>query len=63
MESGFYSSHHQSCHNQLIHPKINLKVFYLSPYEREMWNYQRANVDLIQQAIEEFPYAKNLLET
>ena len=63
MESGFYSSHHQNCHHQLTYAKINLKVFYLSPYEREIWNYQRAKVDLIQRAIQELPYAKNLLKS
>ena len=48
MESGAYSSLHQSCHHQIIHAKINLKICYPSPYEREIWHYQRANVDLIQ---------------
>ena len=59
MESGVHSSLHQNCHNQLIYAKINLKVFYLSPYEREIWHYQRTNVDLIQQAIEQFSCEKS----
>ena len=48
MESGVHSSLHQYCCNQLIYAKINLKVFYPPPYEREMWHYQHANVYLIQ---------------
>ena len=54
MESGVHSSLHQNCHNQLIYAKNNLKVFYPPPYEREIWHYQPVNVDLIQQAIEQF---------
>ena len=54
MKSGVHSSLHQSCHHQLIYAKVNLKVFYQPAYEREISHYQRANVDLIQQAIEQF---------
>ena len=50
MESGVHFSLHQTCHHQLIYGKINLKIFYPLPYEREIWYYQRANVDLIQLA-------------
>ena len=52
IESGVHSSLHQNCNHQIIYAKINLKVFYPSPYKREIWHYQRANVDQIQQAIE-----------
>ena len=52
MESGFHSSLHQNCHHQIIYAKIKFKVFYPPPYEREIWHYQRANVDQIQRAIE-----------
>ena len=55
IESGVHSSLHQNCNHQIIYAKINLKVFYPSPYKREIWHYQRANVDQIQQAIEQFP--------
>ena len=59
MESGVHSSLHQNCHHQIIYAKINLKVFYPPPYEREIWHYQRANVDLIQRAIEQFSWEKS----
>ena len=59
MESGVHSSLHQNCHHQLIYTKVNLKVFYAPPYEREIWHYQRANVDLIQRAIEQFSWEKS----
>ena len=54
MESGVHSSLHQNCHHQLIYAKVDLKVFYPHPYEREIWHYQRANIDLFQRAIEHF---------
>ena len=59
MESGVHSSLRQNCHHQIIYAKINLKVFYPSPYEREIWHYQRANVDLIQREIEQFSWEKS----
>ena len=36
--------------------KFNLKIHYPLPYEREVWHYQKANVDQIRQAIREFPW-------
>ena len=60
MKSGVHSSLHQSCHHQLIYAKVNLKVFYQPAYEREISHYQRANVDLIQQTIEQFSLEKSL---
>ena len=48
MESVVHSFLHQNCHHQLP-----------SPYEYEIWNYQPADVDLIQQAIEKFSCEKS----
>ena len=59
MESGVHSSLHQNCHHQIIYAKINLKVFYPPPYEREIWHYQRENVDQIQRAIDQFSWEKS----
>ena len=39
MESGVHSSLHQNCHLQIIHAKINLKVCYPPPYEREICHF------------------------
>ena len=41
MESGVHSSLHQSFHYKII-------------YGREIWHYQRANVDQIQRVTEQF---------
>ena len=59
MESRVHSSLHPSSHHQIIYAKINLKVFYPSPYEHEIWHYQRANIDLIQRAIKQFSWEKS----
>ena len=56
MESGVHSSLHSNCHHHITFAKFNLKIHYPPPYEREVWHYQRANVDQIRQAISEFPW-------
>ena len=59
MESGVHSSLYQNCHHQLKYAEINLKVFYPPPYGREIWHYQRANVDLIQRVNEQISRKKS----
>ena len=41
MESEVHSSLHQNCHHQILYAKVNLKVCFPPPYEREIWHYQR----------------------
>ena len=55
METGVHSSLHANCHHHITFAKFNLKIHYPPPYEREVWHYQKANVDQIRQAISEFP--------
>ena len=45
MESGVYSSLHPNCSHQITYAKFNLKTYYPAPYEREIWHYEKANVD------------------
>ena len=66
MESGAHYSLHESSHHQIIYAKFNLKAYYPSPYEREIQNYQKANIANIRKAIDQFPWAmhfKNLMLT
>ena len=58
MESGAHSSLHSNCYHQIICARFNLKIYYPSPYEREIWYYNKANVDLIQQPIREFNWKR-----
>ena len=46
------SSPHPKCHHQIIYSKLNLKTEYPPPYIRKVWNYNRAETDLINRAIE-----------
>ena len=52
MDSGVDSSLHPKCHHQIIYSKLNLKIEYPPPYIRKIWNYNRAETDLINCAIE-----------
>ena len=56
MESGVHSSLHSNCHQHTTFAKFNLKIHYPPPYEREVWHYQKANVDQIREAISELPW-------
>ena len=60
MESGVHSSLHANCHHHITFAKFNLKIHYSPPYEREVWHYQKANVDQIRQAISRFPWDNRL---
>ena len=52
MESGVHYSLHPYCHHQIVFAKISLKIFYLPPYEREIWHFEKANADLIRRSID-----------
>ena len=51
MESAVHSSLHEKCHHQIIYVKLNLKIHYPPPYERQIWHCNYTNTDLIQRAI------------
>ena len=51
MESRVHSSLNPNCHHQITYPKFNLKIYYRSPYEREMWHYGKANIDHFRRSI------------
>ena len=47
MDSGVDSYLHSKRHHQIIYSKFNLKIAYSPTYIRKIWNYKRANIDLI----------------
>ena len=57
-ETGVHPSLHPNCHHQIIFAKFHLDIVYPPPYEREIWHYQKANVDLIKRAINSFDWEK-----
>ena len=53
-----HSSLHPNCHHQITYAKFNLKIYYPPPYEREIWHYEKANVDHIRRSIDEFSWER-----
>ena len=51
-DSGFHSSLHSNCNHQITHCNINLNIEYPTPYERLVWDYNKANVESIKKSIE-----------
>ena len=52
VEGGIYPSLTNTCHHQIIHAKVSFKIHLPSPYEREVWHYNRAQVHLIKRSID-----------
>ena len=57
MESGVHSSLHENCLHQIIYAKFNLKIYYAPPLEGEIRHYQKANIENIRKAIDQFSWA------
>ena len=57
MESDVHSSLHENCHHQTIYVKLNLKIYYPPPYEREIWHYEKANTENIRKPIDQLLWA------
>ena len=58
MDAGVYPSLHSKCHHQVIYAKLNLQTQYPPPYTREIWDYGKAQFDLINKAIDNFDWNK-----
>ena len=54
MNTGVHTSLHVNCHHQIIYAKFNLKIQYPSPYEREVWHFQEADINLIRKVMDQF---------
>ena len=62
IDSGIHPSQHQNCHHQIIFCKLNLKIEYPPPCDREVWDYRKAQTDLINRAIDQFDWINLLLD-
>ena len=60
IESGVHSSLYPNCHHQIILAKFDLRIFYSPPYERNVWYYKQANIELIRRAIDNFDWNRAL---
>ena len=56
IDSGSLPSLHQNCHHQIIFCKPNLKIEYPPPSALEVWDYGKAQTDLINCAIDQFDW-------
>ena len=55
-DSGVHPSLFHTCHHQIIYAKIDLNFYLPPPYEREVWSYDRAEIELINRAISSFDW-------
>ena len=54
MDAGVHTSLHANCHHQIVYGKFNLKIHYSPSYKREVWHFQKADINLIRRAMNEF---------
>ena len=62
IDSGIHPSLHLNCNHQVIFCKLNLKIEYPPTYAREVWDYGKAQTNLINRAIDTFDWVDLLLE-
>ena len=60
VESGTHPSLYNTCHHQIIYAKISFMINLPPPYEREIWHYNRAQVELIKRSIMNFDWNRAL---
>ena len=54
MNAGVHPCLHTNCHHQTVYAKFNLKIHYPPPYEREVFHFQKADINLLRRAMKEF---------
>ena len=47
MDAGAHLSLHANCHHQIVYAKFNVKIHCLPLYERKVWHFQKARINLI----------------
>ena len=60
LESGTRNSLDPYCHHQITYSRFNFKIPPPPPFERKIWLYDRANVNLIRRCISNFPWERHL---
>ena len=58
MDAGVHPSLHPNCHPQIVYAKLNLKIHYLPPNEREVWHFQKVDINLIRRVMNEFNWER-----
>ena len=62
IDSVIHPSLQQNCHNQVIFCKLNLKIEYPPSYAHEVWDYRKAQTDLVNFAIDHFDWVNLFLD-
>ena len=60
LDSGTRPSPDPRCHHQIIYCKANFNLPPPPPFEREVWYYNRADKDLLQRSMSNFPWNQHL---
>ena len=58
MDACSHPSLHANCHHQIVYSKFDLKNHYPPPYEREVWGFQEADINLIRREMNEFDWER-----
>ena len=58
MDAGVHPSLHTSYHHQIVYAKFNLKILYPPPYEREVWHFHKADINLVRRVMSEFNWER-----
>ena len=59
-ESGVHASLFPRYNHQIIYEKINLKIYYLPPYEKLVWDYTKANITNIRKSLSQINWVNDL---
>ena len=52
VNSGVHVSLHPNCHPQIVHSSFNLNICYPPPYQRLIWDYKKADANIIRKALD-----------
>ena len=58
MDAGIHLSLHANCHHQIVYAKFNLKIHYPPPYEREVWHFEKADINLIRRVMDKLNWER-----
>ena len=58
MDAGVHPSLHPNCHHQIVYAKLNLKIHLRPPNEREVWHFQKVDINLIRRVMNEFNWER-----
>ena len=60
LDCGTRASLDSYCHHQLIYCKVNFRIPPLPPFERKIWNFNRATTAAIKRSMNSFPWHQHL---